>query len=95
MCALICLRMPQKEWFCLVRFEDDGVVRIAPLEFVRWKSDKSPFAPQSANDLPKDPVEVKWDRSLSGSFSHDGYYTAKVLAIGGEYNMYSIFTVFL
>lgn len=84
----------QKELFCLVRFKEDGLVRIAPLQLVRLE-DKSPFAPKSASDL-KDSVEVKWQRSLSqGSFSHDGYYSAEVLAIGGEYNVYSIFTAFL
>lgn len=71
--------------FCLVRFTDNKVHKIAHIDLVRHL-DKRKFSPASVRDIPDQNVEVKWQQSVCGSdLILDGYYEAEMLALGGEY----------
>lgn len=72
--------------FCVIKFSDESLGRIAPTELIRC-ADKKKFTPASARDLPEGLVDVKWQKSLhDGSFHNDGYFKAEVFAIAGKFN---------
>lgn len=75
--------------FCLVRFIDDGLVKIARSDIVRYAESKSPFCPKSSEDLPTDAIEVRWQKSMCGK-DFSGYFLADVLAIGSKYESSSM-----
>ena len=73
-----------KDGYVVVKFVDQGIVKIAPFSLVR-NLDGSKFTPKSCLDLPDTNVEVKWQQSLTGSsFSHSSYYEAETLAIASK-----------
>lgn len=70
--------------YCVVRFSDDDLVKVARSDLMRYPVDKSPFIPRSSQDLPQEEIEVKWQKSVSGE-NFSGYFAASVLAIGSKY----------
>ena len=68
-----------------MRFVTDSIVKVAPLELIRYVHSGKPFNPSSNKDFPTKAVEVKRQNSWTqGDFAHNGYYAAKVLAIASK-----------
>lgn len=73
-----------KYLYCCFTFEDESKARVGPVSIMRKKGDKSKYEPVAADDLPSEGVEVQWTDETSGSFSQDGFYSAKVHFNAGE-----------
>ena len=65
-----------------VQFLDDpSVKKIVHSRLIRLDETGAAFVPECIQDVPLDPVDVKWQKSDSGP---DGFFPAKILFWAGK-----------
>lgn len=75
--------MDDKVQCAAVQFLDGKakIKKVVPVSLIRMNSKGESFLPTCVQDVPSDPLQVKWQKS---DLESDGYFPAKVICLAGE-----------